>query len=510
MRHNMEEREGTAGRSAPGPPPGTAGGGRPKGDPPSPERGLRLSAAPVPPRGGRGRREGGEQRRGEGAPAPAKRGRLCPRASRWRAAPRSRGEGARRPPAPQLQRQPGIGAAACGPAATSLRRAGEEGEPGGCSPGDAAGRPTPFLPVLARPPAGAAPRPGRRWRGGSPERRQPAGRLPASLFLPPPLSPAGAAALPCGPTGRLAPLGPLPAPPRVGGPGALTGGRTPRAPPQSRLLPLPLLEPSPQAAAPAPGRPALLSRETAAPPLPPGPRPRLAAPGPGRRRRPLTRYLPCPPAPPARPPERPLSPTAGAAPSTASPGGRGQRAGREAERGQHTALAANPTRSHNPDSRFPTQRRQSLPVSGAGPAPGGPALQQPAGNGCRGGTNPHFNAAVPCRGRGGGGARKQARRTRCELTSCPRRPSPLPFPSLPFPSLPHRTALPAPFPGAPPLARLLPGPGPARPAPPRLRSASPLVPPAGKNGIGIGKNGIGIGKNGIGIGKNRIERNRTE
>lgn len=145
--------------------------------------------------------------------------------------------------------------------------AGKESEPGAADP-----------PLSALSP---------RWRGGSSERRQPAGRLRASL---PSRFPS-------------APLGPPPCPLR-----AFTGSSASRRPgrsdrradtPDSATEPPPSSPPpgpSPQAAAAAPGRPALLSREPAAPPLP-----RAAAPprrpGPARRRRPLTRYFAAPRAP---------------------------------------------------------------------------------------------------------------------------------------------------------------------------------------------------------------------
>ncbi|XP_071621249.1 basic salivary proline-rich protein 1-like isoform X2 [Heliangelus exortis] len=197
---------------------------QPSGDPPSPERDVRLLRPAAAGEGAEQRWDEKERRDSTCEAEPP----LAPRASCSGAAPRSRGEGSRCPPAPQLQ--PGIGGTR-GPAASSsssLRRAGDESEPRGCG---------------ADPPLSSRSSPGlqppRRWRGSSPERRQ----LPAPFFPPPPRSP----------TRRPPnPLGPLPAPPRVGGPGAVTGGRTPQAPPLSRLLALPLPGPSPQAVAPTP------------------------------------------------------------------------------------------------------------------------------------------------------------------------------------------------------------------------------------------------------------------
>lgn len=219
MRQNREEREGTAGRGAAGPPPGTARGARPEadggwspprcgplpppslpatgpdraaGDPPSPERGLRFSAAPVPSRPAAAG-EGEEQRRDEEVPPPAKRGRLS-----RRAAPRSRGEGVPPPshyPAPARDRR-----RPAGPPPPPSGGPGKRASRVGCGPGPAAGRPTPFLPVLAWPPAGAARLPAWGGNGGeaAPNGDEPAHRLPASL--------------PSAPTSPSAPPGPLPCP----------------------------------------------------------------------------------------------------------------------------------------------------------------------------------------------------------------------------------------------------------------------------------------------------------
>lgn len=310
MRHNMEEREGTGReertRSSAGHSRGRKAGERQwmepatlraafipllashqskqaGGDPPRPERGLRFSTAPS---------HGDAEGRGAAAGASGR-----PHLRSVAAAPpHIRGEGTRRPPAPQPGNQATslpLAGRRRGRTELTAARATQRADPPLCSLSSSGLSPATLPPPGEAMAGKAAPN------GGKSEDRLPAclsSRLPSTLHLP------------CGSTVRLLPVyGPLPASPRVGGPDAVTGERTPRAPPQSRLLPLPLPEPSPQAVAPAPGRSALFSRE---------PQPR---PGAGRRRRPRT----CEGRPQLRSaPRRPWHGTAAGPRSTLIPGGR--------------------------------------------------------------------------------------------------------------------------------------------------------------------------------------------